>query len=89
MKSIDWAIQILKQEIMQWKEPIVGVVANQTRDPFQVLISCVLSLRTKDETTAGASERSRLPLKPWGGCEIQKLKKPFILSGFTEPRPKA
>ena len=41
----------------KWKEPIVGVVAQQSRDPFQILISCLLSLRTKDETTAKATQR--------------------------------
>jgi endonuclease-3 len=56
-RSIDKIIAILKKEVRQWKEPIVGVVAHRSRDPFQVLISCMLSLRTKDETTAGATER--------------------------------
>ncbi len=36
---------------------MVGVIANETGDPFQVLISCLLSLRTRDETTAAASAR--------------------------------
>ncbi|MBI5745477.1 MAG: endonuclease III, partial [Nitrospirae bacterium] len=30
---------------------------NESKDPFKILISCVLSLRTKDETTAGAAGR--------------------------------
>ncbi len=56
-KDIDDVVRILKREIRQWKVPIVGVVAEKTRDPFQILISCVLSLRTQDGTTAAASER--------------------------------
>ena len=51
------ALRILRREIKQWQEPIVGVVAKQSRDPFRVLIACVLSLRTKDKTTAEASAR--------------------------------
>jgi endonuclease-3 len=51
------AIAILKGEIRRWKTPIVGVVAERTRDPFQVLISCILSLRTQDRTTSEASDR--------------------------------
>lgn len=35
----------------------MGVVAEDTHDPFQVLISCILSLRTKDSTTAEATQR--------------------------------
>lgn len=51
------AISILKKEIKRWRVPIVGVVANESKDPFRILISCILSLRTKDETTAGAVKR--------------------------------
>ncbi|BCA55038.1 Endonuclease III [Nitrospira sp. KM1] len=52
------AIRIVKREIRQWQEPVVGVVARESgRDPFRILISCLLSLRTKDKTTAEASAR--------------------------------
>lgn len=56
-RDIDACIRILKREIRRWKEPVVGVVAKASRDPFQILISTVLSLRTKDQTTAEASTR--------------------------------
>ncbi|HEV8242628.1 MAG TPA: endonuclease III [Nitrospirales bacterium] len=56
-QSIDACIRILKREIRRWKEPVVGVVAKASCDPFQILISTVLSLRTKDQTTAEASTR--------------------------------
>ena len=55
--SIDQVVRILKKEIRKWDVPIVGVVAERTKDPFHVLISCILSLRTKDGTTAEATER--------------------------------
>lgn len=55
-RDIDSVIQILKREIPKWKEPVVTVIS-RTKDPFRVLISCLLSLRTKDETTAEASKR--------------------------------
>ncbi len=51
------AIRILRKEIRRWQEPILGVVAKESRDPFRVLIACLLSLRTKDKTTADASRR--------------------------------
>lgn len=56
-RDIDSAIRILKREIRRWKEPVVGVVAKASNDPFRILISTVLSLRTKDQTTAEASIR--------------------------------
>ena len=36
---------------------MVSLIATQTADPFRVLISCLLSLRTRDETTAPAARR--------------------------------
>ena len=54
---IDKVVSILKSEIRRWEIPIVGVVAKETKDPFRVLISCILSLRTKDDTTARAAIR--------------------------------
>ena len=47
-------IRILKREIRQWPVPALG---HYTDSPFTVLISCILSLRTKDQTTTAASER--------------------------------
>lgn len=56
--QIHSAIKILRREIRQWQEPVVGVVARTSdRDPFRILISCLLSLRTKDKTTSEASAR--------------------------------
>lgn len=52
------ALRIVKREIRRWQEPVIGVVArNSDRNPFLILISCLLSLRTKDKTTREASDR--------------------------------
>ena len=45
---------MLREEIKKFSVPIVSEVAAD-RDPYKVLISCVLSLRTKDEVTKKAS----------------------------------
>ena len=37
--------------------PSVNQVAGETPDPFRVLVSTIISLRTKDEVTITASER--------------------------------
>jgi endonuclease III len=56
--QITAALRIVKREIRQWEEPVVGVVARKSnRDSFRILISCLLSLRTKDKTTREASAR--------------------------------
>ena len=56
-RDIHACMRLLKQEVRRWKEPVVGVVAKASGDPFQILISTILSLRTRDQTTAEASER--------------------------------
>ncbi|BFU94523.1 MAG: Endonuclease III [Nitrospira sp.] len=56
--QIHAAIAIVRREVRQWQEPVVGVVARESdRDPFRILISCLLSLRTKDKTTSEAGRR--------------------------------
>ncbi len=50
-------VKVLATETPKWDVPIVTLVAETSRDPFKVLISTVLSLRTKDETTAEASKK--------------------------------
>ena len=50
-------VEILREELRNWKQPIVTQIAERERDPFRILISTILSLRTKDEVTASASER--------------------------------
>jgi endonuclease-3 len=52
--NIDEAITILKRAARQWRVPVVG---RYRHDPFETLISCLLSLRTKDATTDAASAR--------------------------------
>ncbi|MGQ0557368.1 MAG: endonuclease III domain-containing protein [Nitrospiraceae bacterium] len=57
-QQIHAAIRIVKREICRWQEPVVGVVAKESnRDPFPILISTLLSLRTKDKTTREAGDR--------------------------------
>ena len=55
--GVSRALSILRREAPAWNAPIVGFIAMQSRDPFKTLISCILSLRTKDQTTLVASER--------------------------------
>ena len=56
-KHIDEAIEILGKHLKDWDLPIVSNLAAERRSPFSILISTVLSSRTKDEVTASATER--------------------------------
>jgi endonuclease-3 len=47
----------LRREAPRWRATALADVAERSRDPYRVLIACLLSLRTKDETTGPAAER--------------------------------
>jgi endonuclease III len=49
--------RILKREYRKRHAPIVELVNAQTEDPFKVLVTTILSARTKDEMTAEVAER--------------------------------
>jgi endonuclease III len=55
--KINDVVKILRKELAIGQMPIVSHLAKDQHDPFVVLISTLLSLRTKDEVTAVATER--------------------------------
>jgi len=48
---------LLKRQVRSLHLPWLENMASRERDPFRILISCILSLRTQDATTGVASER--------------------------------
>jgi endonuclease III len=91
--QIHAAIRIVKREVRQWQEPVVGVVARESaRDPFRILISCLLSLRTKDKTTSEASARLfALAYTPAGLLKLplDKIQRAIYPVGFYRTKAKS
>jgi endonuclease-3 len=56
-QDIDAAMECLRQATLEWTMPYVTALALRSRSPFRILISTMLSLRTKDAVTAEASRR--------------------------------
>jgi endonuclease-3 len=57
-RTMSRVIARLRAKAPEWNPTALADVADQTeRDPFRILIACLLSLRTKDETTGPAAER--------------------------------
>lgn len=56
-KDIEKIVHILRKEVRSLTTPSVTLVGKKWGSPFLVLISCILSLRTKDEVTLKSSER--------------------------------
>jgi endonuclease-3 len=48
---------LLTQQLRSLRVPWVDGMSSGDRDPFKILISCILSLRTQDKTTGEASQR--------------------------------
>ncbi len=55
--EIHEAVALLKEAVRQWESPSVTIISQREGNPFKVLISCILSLRTQDKTTGAAAER--------------------------------
>src|SRR5579863_5715470 len=72
-------ISLLKVAMRELPDPSVTLVGKKFKSPFLVLISCLLSLRTRDETTLPACERLFARTDTMEGmlnipvAEIQKL----------------
>lgn len=56
MRNTVKIIKLIKRQVKAFGVPSVTRVSRK-KDPYQVLVSCILSLRTKDKTTIEASVR--------------------------------
>jgi len=54
--DLDWLARELTQ-VRETVRPTTLAAVERKRDPFRLLVACVISLRTKDEVTAQASAR--------------------------------
>jgi endonuclease-3 len=90
LDKIDDIVTILKRENKKYIVPIVTIVS-MTKSPFMVLISCLLSLRTKDKVTAEASNRLfKLANNPEKvlGLSIKNIEKAIYPVGFYKTKAK-
>jgi endonuclease-3 len=77
--SMDRFIERLTAAYADWRAPIITFIANRGATPFEVLVSTILSLRTKDEVTAVAAaclfEQARTPeeILALGEAEVARL----------------
>jgi endonuclease-3 len=55
--EIDRFVQTLAAVYRDWNSPIITFIANRGATPFEILVSTILSLRTKDEVTSEAASR--------------------------------
>lgn len=85
--NIHIAWPVLRKQVKSLNVPWLENMArgSKHRDPFKVLISCLLSLRTQDNTTGSASERlfKLAPdAKTMSGLPVKKIEKAIYPVGF-------
>jgi endonuclease-3 len=56
-QTVGRVLKILRRASAGWNAPVMALEAAEHGDPFRTLIGCILSLRTRDETTAEAVPR--------------------------------
>ncbi len=56
-RTVGKLLRILRRAAKGWNAPVMALEAAERGDPFRTLIGCILSLRTRDETTAEAVPR--------------------------------
>ena len=77
--DIDRFVETLASHYRNWNPPIITFIANRGATPFEVLVSTILSLRTKDEVTSQAAarlfDRARSPegILALGEAEVARL----------------
>jgi endonuclease-3 len=55
--AVERAIRAMRAAVARGRPASVTEIAQRDRDPFRILVSTIVSLRTKDEVTSAASER--------------------------------
>lgn len=84
-QDVERAIRAMRAALGDARTASVTAIARRDRDPFRILISTILSLRTKDEVTDAASERL-FALAPTArtlaGLETRKIERAIYPVGF-------
>lgn len=85
-------IPVIREIVRDRRDPSVTAIAKKTRSPFRVLVSTVISARTKDEVTGEASARLfRLAGNPrkMADLKVEEIEKAIFPAGFYRNKARA
>jgi endonuclease-3 len=92
-KTFIKVMDILEREFDKWNAPVVSLMAKrEEKTPYQILISTLISARTKDEVTAEASKRLfKLADNPHDMVKLseEEIAKAIYPAGFYKTKAKA
>ena len=85
-------VPLVRRAIRGERDPSVTEIANRTRSPYRILVSTVISARTKDEVTGEASrrlfKRAKSP-RSMAALSERKIEKLIYPAGFYKTKAKA
>lgn len=90
-KTLNEVLRIVEDFTSSLKEPVVGRIKIRFNDPFLILVSTILSLRTKDTTTEKVFERLYSEVKnvtDLKNIEEERLKEIIKPVGFYKNKAK-
>ena len=91
MFDIDLFVELVEEHYIEWDSPIVTFISKRGATPFQILVSTLLSLRTKDKVTGEACVRLfDVARTPWEILDLEedRLKKLIYPVGFYPTKAK-
>ena len=91
IKNFSYILKALEKSYKKSKSPSVTLIANTLKTPFHILISTLVSLRTKDKVTLNVSKRifeKVSSFKEIKKISIKELEKMFYPAGFYKTKAK-
>jgi len=91
MDTIDIVYQELEKRFHTFQTPVVELIEAQTKDPFKILITTLLSARTKDQTTSAVVTRLFQQIDTYGDLKkysLEELEKMIYPVGFYRNKAK-
>jgi len=89
--NIDRFVTTIQANYLNWNAPVITLISQKGATPFEILVSTILSLRTKDKVTGEASARlfsvARTPLEIFEIDEA-RLRKLIYPVGFYPTKAK-
>ena len=90
--NIDVVYNTLKTQFENYPSPVVELIEIQTRDPFKVLVTTILSARTKDQTTKDVAKRLFKTIDKaddFDNFSVEEIEKLIYPAGFYRNKAKA
>jgi endonuclease III len=91
MDTIDIVYQELEKRFHTFQTPVVELIEAQTKDPFKILITTLLSARTKDQTTSAVVTRLFQQIDTYEDLKkysLEELEKMIYPVGFYRNKAK-